>query len=144
MKAMACVLMLFSATVGCGKAAEGPATYPVTGVVTLNGTPVSDALVQFTPITTDGATAGAQTNTGADGAFNVKLALEMGKSSKEGLPPGEYRVVVTKLEFPGGQASLSNPPKNTLPPRYATPDTTPLQAIVKPEANHFEYQIQGD
>lgn len=141
MRALACVVVLFSAAVGCGKSVEGPETYPVTGVVTLNGAPVADALVQFTPITPDGVIAGAQTSTGADGVFNVKLELEMGKSSKEGLPPGEYRVVVTKLELPGGQPSLSNPPKNTLPPKYATSETTPLQAIVKPQVNHFEFEL---
>ncbi|MBA4106573.1 MAG: hypothetical protein C0485_12515 [Pirellula sp.] len=134
----AALLMLVLA-IGCGKSSSGPVTYPVTGKVTLGGAPVAGATVFFAPASSD---VGATAQTDPDGSFNVKIELDMGKSSKEGLPAGDYRVSVVKLEHPAGAPSLSKPPQNTLPPKYAAVESTPLTVTVKPEGeNHFEFPL---
>jgi hypothetical protein len=128
---------------GCGGKSEGPVTYPVTGVVTLGGTPVENAAVQFTPTSPDLGIAGAQASTKSDGTFDVKIELNMGQTSKPGLPAGEYRVTVTKFEAVPGQITLSKPPQNTLPPKYAAVESTPLTTTVKADGeNHFEFPLQ--
>ena len=131
-------LLLLVGTIGCGKSSSGPMTYPVTGKVTLGGTPVAGATIFFTPASAVGATA----QTDSDGSFNVRIELDLGKSSKEGLPAGDYRVSIAKMESPSGEPSLSKPPKNTLPPQYAAPETSNLTASVKADGeNRFEFAL---
>lgn len=127
-------LLTLVAAVGCGRGAAGPVTYPVGGKVTLGGAPVAGATVFFAPVTSVG---GAAAQTGADGSFNVKIELEMGKSSKEGLPAGDYRISVIKLENQAGEPSLTKPPKNTLPQKYASPETSNLSASIKSDGENF-------
>lgn len=135
-------LLLLLSAIGCGSKEIGPTTFPVTGVVTLAGAPVKEALVEFVPSSPDLGIAGAQVNTDAAGAFNVKIELDMGKMSKEGLPAGDYRVAITKLVLPPGQTTTIKPPQNTLPPKYATVESTPLTVTVKAEGeNHFEFPL---
>ena len=118
------------AALGCGGGADGPTTYSVTGVVTLHGKPVGEALVQFTPIAQETGAAGAQLQTDGEGRFDVTMAVDMGRREKHGLPAGEYRVAVTKMEQRGA-ASLDNPPRNVLPAKYASAQSSPLKATVK-------------
>jgi len=127
---------------GCGGQSAGPQTYPVTGSVKRGGQPVAGAMVQFTPTAKDPVIAGAQVTTAEDGAFDVSLILEQGKSTKRGLPAGEYAVTVTKLEAGPGAASLDNPPRNVLPTKYASIESTPLEATVKAEGeNRFDFEL---
>jgi hypothetical protein len=129
-------LLLLTVSIGCGKQASGPATFPVTGVVTLAGSPVEGANVQFKPTSPDLGIAGAQATTRPDGTFDVKIELDMGKTSKQGLPAGEYKVAITKLELPTGQTTATRPPKNVLPPQYATIESSPLTATVKADGEN--------
>jgi hypothetical protein len=120
----------------------------VTGTVTLSGKPLAGALVEFTR--TGGSTeggmaagmAGAQAQTDAEGAYALSIMLDNGKTTKEGLPAGDYVVTIRKLEFPGGVASATQPPKNVLPAQYAAADSTPLKASVKEGAdNRFDFPL---
>jgi hypothetical protein len=131
------VLLMLVAAIGCGKSSSGPVTYPVTGKVTMEGTPVAGAVVTFAPVSSDAGAVGAVAQTEPDGSFNVKIELDKGKSSKEGLPAGDYRISIVKLESPSGEPSLTKPPKNTLPPQYAMPETSKLTASVKADGENF-------
>ena len=136
------LLILMPCAVGCGAKSEGPETYPVTGVVTLKGAPVDGAVLQFTPTSPDAGIAGAQVMTKPDGTFVVTINLDMGKTTKTGLPPGDYKVAITKLQIAPGQSAPNIPPKNVLPPDYATIESTPLTVTVKPEdENRFEFPL---
>ena len=135
-------LLMLVAAFGCGAKSSGPVTYPVSGKVTLAGSPVADAAVRFAPVSPDLGIAGATAQTQSDGSFKMTIEFDMGKSSKEGLPAGEYRVSVVKAERPAGELSLSKPPQNTLPPKYATVESSPLTVTVKAEGeNHFEFPL---
>jgi hypothetical protein len=138
--ALAVMLIMF---VGCAEKTAGPDTYSVTGVVTQAGKPVNGAVVQFSPTSTDLGSAGAQASTAADGKFELFLELEMGQAKKRGLPAGEYRVAITKLEIPDKFTTMMGAPKNLLPTKYGALETTPLTAIVKAEGeNHFEFPLE--
>lgn len=142
LKQLTSSLLLLAFAAGCGAKTAGPTTFPVTGVVTLAGAPVEEAVVEFVPSSPDLGIAGAQVSTDSAGAFNVKIQLDMGKTTKEGLPAGDYRVAITKLVLPPGQATTLKPPQNTLPPKYATAESTPLTVTVKAEGeNHFEFPL---
>jgi hypothetical protein len=142
MKLSIALLIGLSLLAGCGSTSSGPATAPVTGVVTLNGAPVEGAVLLFTPPSAESGFAGAQASTRPDGTFEVRIELDMGKTSKAGLPPGDYRVSVTKLELEPGQSGPMKPPQNVLPPRYATAESTPLTVTVKADSeNHFEFPL---
>lgn len=136
------LLILMPCAVGCGAKSEGPETYPVTGVVTLKGAPVDGAVLQFTPTSPEAGIAGAQVMTKPDGTFEVTINLNMGKTTKTGLPPGDYKIAITKFQVAPGQSAPNIPPKNVLPPEYATIESSPLTAKVKADGeNHFEFPL---
>lgn len=130
-------LLLIVVVIGCGSSSSEPVTYPVTGKVTLGGAPVEGAAVSFAPQSAELGIGGGTAQTGPDGTFSVTTQFDMGKSSKEGLPAGEYRISVIKLEHQSGEPSLSKPPKNALPQKYASPETSDLSASIKADGDNF-------
>jgi hypothetical protein len=141
------VIAIAAALIGCG-AAKGPVTYPVTGTVTLGGKPVENAVVAFASAgqvpgdAKAGSALGGQTRTDAEGHFAMSVVLDHGKTTRQGLPAGDYVVTVTKMEFPGGVQSPTSPPKNMLPPKYAVEQTTPFKFTVKPDdENKFDLPL---
>ena len=136
------VCLVLPTLVACGVRSDAPETFPVAGVVTLNGAPVEGALVQFHPTSADftplaaGATGvGGQANTAADGRYEIEATFDQGKTTVRGLPAGAYKVTVLKMEAPA-EASFSSPPKNVLDPRYASADTTPESITVTPDGTN--------
>lgn len=135
------LLLLLALPVGCGTSPHDPATYPATGVVVFNGQPVEGAIVEFAPASESAGGAGAQARTDAAGRFTMSLLVDNGQRSLPGLPAGEYRVTVVKMESPG-EASLTRPPKNVLPPRYQSPSASPLSATVSAGGpNDFQFAL---
>lgn len=130
-------LLLLVVAIGCGSGSSGPVTYPVTGKVTLGGSPVVGAAVSFAPQSPDLGIGGGTAQTGPDGTFTVTSQFDLGKSTKAGLPAGEYRVSVIKLEHQAGEPSLSKPPKNALPQKFASPETSDLSASIKADGENF-------
>lgn len=116
------------ALVGCG---GGPV--PVEGKVTMNGKPLAGATVVFIPVS-GGPEAGAQTDT--DGDFHLT------GTKAEGIAPGEYRVTVSKKDWPPG-VTPPDPTKMTfasvqqkqqvVPLKYTVQDKTPLRVTVPKE-----------
>jgi hypothetical protein len=82
------------------------------GVVTLDGQPLSGAIVVFNPEAPDGSP--AQATSESDGTFRLKT------EEAEGAAPGSYRVTVLNV-------SKVKRTANTLPKVYSSKDTTPFQ-----------------
>lgn len=136
------LFLLMPYAIGCGAKSSGPETHPVSGLVTLKNAPVDGAILQFTSASPDAGVSGAQAMTRPDGTFEVQINLNMGKTTKTGLPLGDYKVAITKLQVTPGQTAPNIPPKNILPVQYATIETTPLTVTVKAEGeNHFEFPL---
>jgi hypothetical protein len=112
------------ALAGCG----GPVD--VRGKVTLNGSPLAGATVVFIP-ESEGREAGALTD--EEGNFQLT------NSKTDGTLPGEYRVTVSKKEWPPG-VTPPEPAKLTLdsmkvmreiiPLKYRLKDKTPFRITV--------------
>jgi hypothetical protein len=115
---------------GCN---DGPALYPVTGSVSLDGKPVDGASVTF--ISSDGQPVFATT----DSSGNYAMLT----NGKPGVPVGEYKVTVSKVasspaismntpeDMKKMQAAGPMPkPMSLVPERYASPDKSGLTATV--------------
>lgn len=148
---------------GCGDSQPAPPpTIPVTGTVTLDGSPLEGASVVFS----DGVGITALGETDAAGRFALKTRFNSGQEA-EGAPPRKYRVTIKKLIPPKGMsedeyvamreryrdkvekgekttAADRVPPKIQLIPRkYSSPMETVLEVTVKPGDNRdFPFMLE--
>ena len=124
--------------------ANRPATYAVSGIVQASGSPVEGATVCF-----QGKEQGARSATGltdAQGRYRLTTFTR-----GDGAPPGDYRVIVFKYkETPTvvaeGEYSPPTgpepPPQHELPPKYATANTSGLEATVGTSSLEFNIDLQ--
>jgi hypothetical protein len=126
---------------GCGDAASK--LVPVSGSVTMDGKPLPGAVVTFTPTgTTPGV--GGSGLTGQDGAF----VLAEGRRAARGVPPGDYKVVITRLLKPDGSPVPADAKpieaggNESLPPEYSDPLKTTLKATVRVRGGTFEFPLK--
>lgn len=130
---------------GCGSKSFR-AGHKVTGKVTLNGTPVSEAKVVFTD--------GKEGNATPDGPS--ALTDENGEYTIVGVPPGTYKVVVYKfVPKPGAklpaegegfdmeQMEASGVGVHALPQKYSRSSTTNLTAAVDSGENVVDLKLTG-
>lgn len=124
--------LLLAATVGCGGAYD---SY-VTGLVTLEGEPVSKGTVSFVPA--DGGPS-AYAMIGSDGRYEVYTGKE------RGLPSGAYGVTVISREPPAVERSKTGGPpppgKAITPPWYAMAQYSPLQFHVESGENEIDLKL---
>ena len=122
-----CLLSSLFTLAGCG----GSYDATISGKVMMNGSPLSKGTVSFHPV------AGGPVATGtiqSDGTFNVQTA------TKEGLPPGEYKVTVVATD-PPPPGDDENPGTLLTAPEFGRIDSTPLSFNVEAGANDFEFSV---
>jgi hypothetical protein len=110
----AAIIALSAICLGC---ASGSSSVPVSGVVTLDGKPLSNALVAFQPISESGGTPGVGSYgvTDATGAYSLRRS----DNDQPGAVVGSHRVVIDlKTESADDRDPKSRPPAKTLPARY--------------------------
>lgn len=126
---------------GCSRSRrpELPETFPVTGVVSIEGKPLPGATVMFNPAGGNGH--GSIALTDASGRYKL-TTFKPG----DGVVPGDYKVAITKIEL-GGSGSdspvaVAPDPKNVLSAKYADDSTSGLTATVeaKPD-NTFDFVL---
>lgn len=130
-------LALVSAVVvGCGGAPDdAPALVSATGTILMDGEPLADASVSFSPVSGD---RGASGRTDAEGKF----ILSYGGS--DGCPLGEHTVSVSTREMIldeyGGVEGMK---EETIPVRYNS--QSKLKATVDPDAslNDFTFELES-
>ncbi|MDR2439334.1 MAG: carboxypeptidase-like regulatory domain-containing protein [Planctomycetaceae bacterium] len=122
------LLLLVVVITGCG---SGIQYIPVTGTLTIDGVPMEGVTLSFLPVS-GGTTASATTN--AQGEFSITT------SDHNGCIPGEYNIIVFKLEQskPPAASQISvGPPlgqpviKNLLPTKFAKTETSGLHAVIE-------------
>jgi len=139
--------VLTVAIAGCG----GPDVQHVEGIVTLDGKPLADATVCFTPL---GGGLPAAGMTDASGRF--RLSASVGGKYGRGTTPGEYRVTVEKLvrarspEAAAAEAggwkllAADGDIRRLTPAEYANSSRSPLRADVKRGRNAYEFALMQD
>jgi len=139
--------LLMSFAIGCNsQTSNNPKTYPVTGTVTHNGTPLADATVTF--VSPDGKSNAIGT-TDASGKYAMTTFVK-----DDGALPGQYQVRIVKYEKveatgstseadyvpPSGDAAVTAP-KNLLPAKYASEGTSGLTATVGEKAETVDFAL---
>ncbi|MEX0669196.1 MAG: carboxypeptidase-like regulatory domain-containing protein [Pirellulales bacterium] len=119
------LLLAATAASGCGKS-DNPTLGSVSGTVSLDGTPLANALVLFTPAG-EGRTSRATTN--SDGRYILNYLRDIGGAN---LGPHVVRITT---------ASAENGKKESLPPRYHAKST--LSASVAPGDNTIDLQLES-
>lgn len=138
-RALGAILCL-AVALGCDRSPEGPDTVPVSGTVTYRGSPVEGANVIFHPTEGSASTLASQSITDASGRFELSTHVGAGKF-KPGVVPGNYSVVITKLDTASVSTTLA-PPKNLLPQKYANANTSGLTAnVAAAQKNSFEFSL---
>jgi hypothetical protein len=148
---------------GCGSGVAK--LYKVSGKVTLDGAPVSNATVEFEPVD-PAAGKPASGRTGSDGTFSLTT-----NTSGDGAVAAKYKVVIRKVkgagdvsEKPAGdtsdpkqmmqmmadraakqnkQKTAPPPPANEIPAEYGSFERTPLAAEVPSPAYEFALKKGG-
>jgi|RhiMethySRZTD1v2_1073278.scaffolds.fasta_scaffold296386_2 hypothetical protein len=123
---------------GCSGSKGSYAT--VSGVVTQNGAPFDGAKVTFiSTVESEGKRATYSAMTDSNGKY---LIATVGK--EPGIPPGMYKVTVTKLEatgrnlpkdFDAGQVAASGTGRNLVSQEYENENTTKLSVTLEPGKN---------
>lgn len=154
--AIACVMIL--ATLGCNKGSKLDDLNSVSGVITLDGTPLEGASITLYPTAPGARSAGCISS--ADGKFKFQTL-----TSNDGVANGEYQVSVTKMimenaytdeeakifseaggkshkqVFPGRPEPT---PKNELPEKYAKPDTSGLTLSINGPTKELKLELTSN
>lgn len=134
-----------------GCSGKGPGDFAhVSGTVTHNGSPVEGAKVTFVNTTeVDGVREQFSTETDSNGKY-----LIAGVGKNPGIPPGRYKVVITKLvlksgfkapeDFDSTQLEMSGLGVNGLPKEYGDVGTTKLSATLDSGKNgDVNFDLKG-
>ena len=119
---LACVLAV-SALAGCGAGSTNLETAAAEGVVLLDGQPLADADVAFSP--EKGPTATARTD--AEGKFKL-----MTYRAGDGAVAGKHTVTVNKQVAKGKNAQGYTDYQSVVPALYVNPAKSPLTATIPP------------
>ena len=130
--------IVLSLAAGCGQRGNYPALGSVSGKVTLDGTPVSGAMIEFTPVS-DGRPSSGET----DSAGNYTLQYT---SAAEGARIGEHAVKISTFrqgfEY-GGAEGFEDVKGRTeeIPKKYFE---NPIVIEVKAGSNTIDLELTSD
>ena len=135
-------LVLLASVTGCG-GSDAPTTYPVTGRVTLDGSPVANAIVTFRA---DAASHYSVGTTDEQGNYTLSTF-----GTNDGALPGQNIVTVSvaeeidpslsREEYAQQQAKLRNKQKSPIPARYADPTTSGIVVTVTEGPNVHDLEL---
>ncbi|MFI4852675.1 MAG: carboxypeptidase-like regulatory domain-containing protein [Gimesia chilikensis] len=127
--------MLLIVNAGCsGNSAQKPELAEVTGTVTLDGKPLSDAIIDFFPQSAADKSQSRASSAATDTEGKYTLRYD---NNTTGAIPGEHLVRISK---PDGEAEVAGP--ETLPARYN--EQTTLQVTVSKTApNQIDFDLKS-
>jgi hypothetical protein len=141
-------LVVLAGMLGCGGGVpKRPPTHAVSGVVTLGGKPLADAVVTFRP---RGGQQPANGRTDAAGGYSMATF-----SAGDGAMAGEYAVAIMKYEAPAPVTASTDEnsyvppngqlpaPKNVLDKKYADTKSSGLTAtVVAGPGNTINFELK--
>jgi hypothetical protein len=129
--------------VGCGGSGGGEATVPVVGNIKVDGEPAPNAVIRLIPQGTTGGQGGGGA-TDSTGRYEVSTP-----QGKKGLPPGQYKVTVSRRLNPDGSPPDPNTPPieskaiETLPAKYSDLTKTELSLNISPDDKRsFDFDLK--
>lgn len=131
------LLLLAAVLVGCG---GGSDMAPVSGIVRLDGNPVTEGTVRFVPESGRGAKGTIQ----SDGTFTLGT-----DTRSDGASIGKHRVAiiaykVDKVERTDGGRPLITGSTPLVPRHYMAPGTSGLEFEVKPGKNDAVFELKSE
>jgi hypothetical protein len=126
-KILTVLLLLFPLMIGCSETGLS-GLHPVKGKVTLQGQPIGDVSISLKPIGNDPTIRSASGTSKENGTF-VITTLKPG----DGAYPAKYKVLLGRVvaQTIGGNTIG----RDTIPPKYRDPETTPIEYEVKAGKN---------
>ncbi len=135
---------------GCGHA-DQIALYRTTGVVTLDGAPLSRASVVFSPTDADSGSV-------ATGLTDESGQFTLSTDGRDGAAEGTYTVTVFAQDDAGARGGPLPPtggpagdggdvrrrPKLLVPEKYTIPEQSGLTFTVEPNSNDFEIELVSE
>lgn len=112
---------------------SSPKVVPVTGTVTYKNAPVDGAQITLTAAKDGDQLKPGNAITDVNGKFSVKTYFAPG-DERAGAMAGTYKVTLQKIPQSTGIVDPYKPggmPKNELPGKYSSPQTTPFEKEVK-------------
>lgn len=138
-------LPMFVFLLGCGGTKIVlPQSVPMTGKITLDGEPLAEATVVFTPTKAGGTTAMGVTDEGG----NYELFISASNVRQAGAVPGDYKVQVSTL-LPPPKAGDKVDPVGTavrqekVPQKYTRLESTPLKAKVENDGGSQDFELKS-
>jgi hypothetical protein len=132
------------AAVGCGKADVEAGYVGTGGTIQLDGQPASNTLVTYIPQGTTGGTGGSGM-TDSTGRYEI-----VSPQGKRGLPPGKYKVTVSRRLNPDGSPPpadewpIESQARETLPAKYSDKDKTELSInLAEGDKRSFDFSLQS-
>lgn len=134
-----------SLLMGCSSEEAAPLladTVPFSGVVKLNGKPMSGGIVTF--ISGSPNAPFVSGFVGPDGKYSVKTSL--GKVEKDGAVPGKYKVTISRFVKPDGEPQDPSVPaeipgRESLPEMYSSSSSTRLEANVAAGGGTQDFEL---
>lgn len=121
---------------GCS---EPPFESTVSGVVTLDGSPIGPGMIQYVPVD--------RGHTPATGTIQVGGDYQLNTSNAAGVQPGEYDVTVAVYDHPklapGERAPIGSSRLRT-PEKYFSLDSTDLRFTVEPGENTIDIPLVSE
>jgi hypothetical protein len=152
--AVAATALLVTAATGCGSSTPALATVPVSGMVKVDGSSLPEVRVSYLPI--DGTPGrGGWTKTDGEGRYDMRTPwirsglTGMSVTWLEGLPPGRYRVVVSRRLHADGspmrddEAPLESPAVETIAAVYSDEIAGTLAADVPAAGGTFDWNVKS-
>ena len=124
------VLLLLPLLAGCGS--DGPELASVEGTVKLDGRPVADALIMFTPVA-GGRPAGGRTD--GEGRYELTYSRDA-----EGAMTGEHTVTISTFRAKDPDSGTPGAPE-LVPAVYNT--KTELKKTVEPGDNVIDFDLDS-
>lgn len=150
----AAALQLVVWTGGCGSSTPVLSTVPASGVVTLDGAPAEHAVVSFLPI--EGTAGyGSSATTDAQGRYVMRTSVRkagltgQGATVVDGIPPGHYRVLVSRRLHPDGspmrpdETPIESPAVETIAPAFSDANAGSLRVDVPSSGGTFDLKVKG-
>jgi len=128
------------APIGCSSAHDELPRVPIAGTVNLDGKPLPEGAILFSPVAGAGTAVASSSGQIKDGAFTIPR--------DHGPVPGDYKVVISHLDQPEGHVPMPRPGKKVVRPKELIPveynsKTTLTEKIPAGGKSDLKYDLQS-